>query len=59
MQSIISVLANVFSGNAAPVATSAMRDLTASEVSVVAGAPELGHDVVTFAKAAVAIVVKP
>jgi hypothetical protein len=49
MQSIFSVLNRAFSTNAAPVATTAMRDLTAAEVTAVAGAPELGHDVVPFA----------
>lgn len=44
MQSIISVLSNVFSSNTAATAATPMRSLSAAEVAAVAGAPELGHD---------------
>jgi hypothetical protein len=55
MQSIFSALSNVFSSNTAAPAAPAMRGLSASEVSAVAGAPELGHDVVTVTATVVAL----
>lgn len=44
MQSIFSVLSNVFSTTNAAVTASPMRALSDAEVASVAGAPELGHD---------------
>jgi len=55
MQSIFSALSNAFSSKAAAPAVPAMRGLSASEVSAVSGAPELGHDVVTVTATAVGI----
>ncbi|WP_157201060.1 hypothetical protein [Massilia sp. Root351] len=58
MQSIFSVLSSAFSTNAAPVATTAMRELSTAEVTAVAGAPELGHDLVPYAAATITVAAK-
>jgi hypothetical protein len=53
MQSIFNILNTVFTNAPAAAATSQMRDLSASEVAAVAGAPELGHDGYPLASAVV------